>query len=106
MLVTFSCQAYANVTLFGDIGQQLLKIMGYGEKTSGIISAEAVSEVLERLTNAVETDSETSNPASTENNADVSFSDEPVSLANRALPLIELLKAASEEKCNVWWETT
>jgi hypothetical protein len=101
MLITFSCEAYSNVTLFGDVGLQILKMMGYDGKPSGIISADAVPTVLKRLEKAAAPLKE----VSTSNHADTSFSDEPVSLANRALPVIELLKAAAQDKCNVWWES-
>lgn len=103
MLVTFSCQAYANVTFFGDVGHQMLKLMGYPASASGAIPAESVPAVLERLSKASAKEPATANSGKT--NGDTDFSDESISMAKRALPLIELLKAAAEEKCNVWWET-
>jgi hypothetical protein len=29
MLVTFSCPAYASITMFGDVAVRLLKLMGH-----------------------------------------------------------------------------
>ncbi len=104
MLITFSCKAYANVTLFGDVGQQLLKIMGYKAASSGAISADAVPAVLERLQKAMTYEKERVPSKTAQGNKDADFSDETISLAKRALPLIELLKAAAEDQCNVWWE--
>jgi len=102
MLVTFSCQAYANVTFFGDVGQALLKMMGYSPSASGSIPADAVPTVLEHLKSKVATTKESS--ATAQQNSDTDFNDESISLATRALPLLELLKVAAEEKCNVWWK--
>ena len=103
MLITFSCQAYANVTLFGDIGKRLLKMMGYSGN-AGAIPADSLPQVLERLRKAVATE-KGSSTTKVGSNPDTDFGDEPISLANRALPLIELLTAAANDKCNVWWET-
>ncbi len=99
MLVTFSCQAYANVTFFGDVGQSLIKLMGYSPTASGAIPADSIPMALERL-------KKTAAVSGTEmkTNRDSDFGDEAVSLSKRALPLIELLRAAEQEKCNVWWE--
>lgn len=105
MLITFSCQAYANVTFFGEVGQQLLKVMGYNKAASGAIPADSVPAVLERLNQELIKEKVTTSTTGSQTNADTAFSDESISLAKRALPLIELLKAAATDKCNVWWET-
>jgi len=102
MLMTFSCQAYANVTVFGDVGTKLLEMMGCQNAAKGAISADSVPAALERLEEAVEAGKAKQAPKA---NQDAAFGDESVSMASRALPLIELLKSAAQEKCNVWWET-
>ncbi len=104
MLITFSSQAYANVTLFAEAGKKLLKMMGCQETASGAISAESVHSALTCLEKAVLAQKEAATTDASRD-ADADFSDEKVSLAMRALPLIEMLKAAEKEKSNVWWET-
>jgi hypothetical protein len=98
MLVTFRSKNSANITLFGDIAIRLLKIMGHSGTVPGAILAKDVPEALERLQQGIE--KETPAAKAKENNAD----DETVSLAHRALPLIELLSFASKEKNDVMWE--
>ena len=65
----------------------------------GAILAEDIPAALDRLNSAIEADTDISSES--ENKA---WDDQSVSLKNRAMPLIELLKAAAEEHCNVMWE--
>jgi len=98
MLVTFTTEAYADITMFGDVGLAMLKMMGHSATVPGAIRAEDVPAALERLTATVNA----SPSAALTSNKDA---DEPnVSLRNRALPLIELLKAAAKEKTFVSWK--
>jgi hypothetical protein len=98
MLVTFSTKAYADITLFGDIALTLLKMMGHSATIPGAILAADVPAALSRLMVAITVEK---NLEPIENMDE----DEPeVSMANRALPLINLLSAAAKESCNVMWE--
>lgn len=98
MLVTFTTKAYANITLFGDITFAMLKMMGHSATVPGAILAEDVPVALNRLTAAITQDK--ARPPK-ENKGQ----EEPgVSIAHRALPLIQLLTAAAKENCNVMWE--
>src|SRR5512140_2697227 len=98
MLVTFSTDAYADITMFGDVALSMLKMMGHSATVPGAIRAEDVPLALSRLRAAIE--AEKSSPLPTDNNAD-----EPViSVAHRALPLIDLLAAAAKEKSYVTWK--
>ena len=104
MLVTFTSKAYADITMFGDVALSLLKMMGHSGTVPGAILAEDVSAALARLKSAIET--EKAAPArSASHDTRSDDSDEPaVSLAHRALPLIELLAAAAKENCDVMWK--
>ena len=95
MLVTFSCPAYADITLFGDVALRLLKMMGH----SGTVP----SALLARLEAAIETEKQSSK--ATEVPAADNDEEPAISLTHRALPLIELLKAAAKDKCNVMWSS-
>ena len=101
MLVTFTCKAYADITMFGDVALGMLKMMGHSDTVPGAILAEDVPAALERLKRSIETA-----PARKEfRKAEGDDSDEPpVSLAHRALPLIELLTAAARQKADVMWK--
>ena len=86
MLVTFSTDAHADITLFGDIALTFIKMMGHSKTVPGAILATDVPMALE-----------------TENDEDEK--DEPsVSLSHRALPLISLLAAAAEAERDVMWK--
>jgi hypothetical protein len=101
MLVTFQTKAYANITMFGEVAKQLLKLMGHSGTVPSAIGADDVPAALEKLRRAVE-----SLPASEKKAAqDDESSGAPtrVGLAQRAFPLLELLKAAAAEKCPVSW---
>lgn len=97
MLVTFSTSAYSDITMFGDVAVRLVKLMGHSGTVPGAILAEDVETALERLQSAIQAEKEKSEPEDED-------SEPVVSLAHRALPLIELLKAAAKEKCNVMWD--
>lgn len=101
MLVTFSCDAYADITMFGDAAVQLLKLMGHSGTVPGALLAEDVPAALERLKAAIKADKAASVP---ENSVDEENGERTVSLAHRALPLIELLTAAAKARSNVMWD--
>jgi len=98
MLVTFTTQAYADITMFGDVAIAMLKMMGHSGTVPGAIRAEDVPAALGRLTAAV--NAGTSPPPLAAKDAN-----EPVvSTAHRALPLINLLAAAAKDGCGVMWK--
>ena len=98
MLVTFTTDAYADITMFGDVAQALLKMMGHSGTVPSAILAADVPAALSRLTAGIEA-------AKAAPSVDDEDEDEPqVSLSNLALPLINLLTAAAEEGCDVMWK--
>ena|ERR1017187_7507300 len=98
MLVTFTTDAYANISMFGDVALAMLKMMGHSTTVPGAILAADVPVALSRLTAAI--DAEQSSPPVEDKDAD-----EPVvSMSDRGLPLINLLAAAAKAGCNVMWD--
>lgn len=98
MLVTFSSEAYADITMLGDVALALLKMMGHSATVPGAILAPDVGAALSQLRRAI-------NAAEATGTADSQNVDEPaVSMANRAWPLIQLLAAAQKENVNVMWK--
>ncbi len=98
MLVTFTTDAYADITMFGDIALAMLKMMGHSATVPGAILAADVPAAMSKLTAAINTE-KVSAPIEDQD------ADEPVvSMANRALPLIDLLAAAAKADCNVMWK--
>ncbi len=98
MLVTFSTNAYADITMFGDVAVALLKMMGHSGTVPSAILAADVPAALGRLTAGIEAAEEVPS-------VDDGDEDEPrVSLSHRALPLVNLLTAAVEDGCDVMWK--
>ncbi|EPI4954805.1 TPA: DUF1840 domain-containing protein [Vibrio parahaemolyticus] len=106
MLITFRCRSYANVTMFGDIALEMIKMMGHSGTVPGSISAQDVPDALSKLTSALSA----KNAAEENLPTDVDVDEEEeqvepeVSLGRRAFPLIELLKSAIKEECEVMWD--
>ena len=107
MLVTFRTKAYANITMFGDVAKQLLELLGHSGTIPSAIKAEDVPAALARLEAALK-------QRRAEDAADVQNGDRgrddydaprKVTLAQRAVPLLELLRAAAAKKADVMWDT-
>jgi len=98
MLVTFTTDAYADITMFGDVALAMLKMMGHSGTVPSAILATDVPAALSRLTAGIEA-------VKAAPSVDEVDEDEPqVSLSNRALPLINLLTAAVKDGCDVMWK--
>jgi hypothetical protein len=102
MLIKFKSDAYADITMFGDIAKRLLKMMGHSGTVPGAILADDIPSALERLQRALEGSQVEETQVSTDGLAEEV--EEHVSLGNRALPLIELLTAAKTKHRDVMWE--
>ncbi len=104
MLVTFKTDAYSNITMFGDVAVRLLKMMGHSGTIPGAILAEDVPEALQRLKTAIaEQGGQPADTQSDETGQEKEEGEIPVSLGQRAFPLIELLEAAAEQGSDVTW---
>lgn len=107
MLIRFETPAYATITMFGDVAVTLIKLLGHSGAVPSALMAEDVPAALERLKRAVAEhpdamlDPATPNPHKGDHKGDEA---QHVSLAHRALPLIELLEAAARNGENVMWE--
>ena len=97
MLVTFTTDAYADITMFGNDALTMLKMMGHSGTVPSAILAADIPDALKRLTAALATNQ--SDPPTMD--AD---SEPVVSLHNRGLPLINLLTAAVKTNSDVLWK--
>lgn len=96
MPVTFSTEAYADITMLKDDALTLLNMMGHSGTVPSAILSEDIPAALKRLTAAIE--SENTLPL-------VEDEDEPaVSITTRAQPLINLLIAAAQANADVMWK--
>ncbi len=98
MLVTFTTNAYADITMFGNVALSMLKMMGQSGTVPSAILAADVPAALSRLRAAVDAEE---SPLPVESKGD----DEPtVSISHRAMPLIDLLAAAAKSGADVMWK--
>ncbi|SDH14345.1 protein of unknown function [Vibrio xiamenensis] len=104
MLITFRCRSYSSVTMFGDIALHLIKMMGHSGTIPGSIGSQDVPQALAKLqlTLAQHTAAETA--SQTDDSNDEEQTEPNVGLSRRAYPLLELLKAAIKDECEVMWE--
>ena len=91
--------------MFGDVAIKLLKCMGHSGTVPSAILAEDIPEAVEKLRSTLrEIAVETANESSSSTRSDGDSAEKPpVSLEQRAFPLIELLQAAAEAGAPVTW---
>ena len=99
MLVKFRTDA-GNITMFGDVGVTMLKMMGQSGTLPGALLAKDVPAALERLKRSAAVAPQ---PAAPDKEPD-DDKEPPVSLKQRAFPLVELLTRCVEKNCDVIWE--
>jgi uncharacterized protein DUF1840 len=110
MLVTFQTKAHANITMFGDVAVALLKLAGMSGTVPTAILARDVPKVLSTLESGLRK----ALPESADGvggGARNASNDDPdatpvVPLGHRALPLIELLRAANRQGTDVMISAT
>ena len=99
MLVTFHSKAYADITMFGEVAVNLLKMMGLSGVVPSAIRPEDIPQALERLKSALRKADQTVAPEQGEGD------ETPlIALSQRAIPLIKLLEASVEADCHVMWD--
>jgi len=107
MLVTFTTNAYSDITMFGTAAVALLKLMGQSGNVPGAIMAEEVPAALARLNGELQRISAEQpvpdHSNASDDNADDDDKEAAIGLDKRAGPLVELLEAAIAAKDNVLW---
>ena len=99
MLVTFKSSAFANITMFGDVGKKMLELMDFGSSVPGAIRAEDVPTALDNLQAGLSRIPEQAEPG-----FDPEDGQPVVTLHMRAVPLVQMLEAAVAEETYVSWE--
>lgn len=105
MLVTFHSKAWSNITMFGDVAVTLLKMAGHSGTVPSALLAGDIPSALARLKQKLaaagpeEEEKQSARPG-----GDDADTPPAVGLRMRAHPLIQLLSAAAQQKCDVTWE--
>jgi hypothetical protein len=101
MIVRFDSQA-GGFSTFGDIAVTLLKMMGHSGTVPGALLARDIPPALERLKAAVAAAPELRPEQGS--SPDPGDKEPPVSIRQRAFPLVELLERAIQKRCDVLWD--
>jgi hypothetical protein len=99
-LVTFRSRAASAIIMYAETAQRLLDIIGKPMAERGVITSEQVEEALARLLEAVEREKAAGVPA---REGDAPGDERPISLRQRAFPLVEMLRAARKRRVDVTW---
>jgi arylsulfatase A-like enzyme len=100
MLIRFDSKA-GGFSTFGDVAVTLLKMMGHSGPVPGAILAKDIPPALDKLRSAVAAAPEPPVEQGSGKHAD---KEPPVSIRQRAFPLIELLERAARDGCDVLWD--
>ena len=103
MLVTFKSRSSGDIVMFGDVATQLLKLMGQSGDVPGAVAEGDVQNALAALEAGLAARPDTGSQPSA-GDIDEDDGSAPVSLQTRALPLIDMLKAADADNVAVMWE--
>ncbi len=107
MLVRFHSKAAAGVTMFGEVAVALLRMMGMSGVIPGAVKAADVPGALRRLKESLASAGDEPAPQRELPHRGEDEQDKEsrhVSVRTRAFPLVELLEAAAEQRCDVVWE--
>ena len=109
-LVVFRSKAAAEIYMFAEAARRLLQIVGKtADSERGVIRAEEVGDALDRLTAAVEQEKAQLRDEQARREVDERTGNAhtervlPVTLGQRAFPLIEMLRAAQRKRVDVTW---
>lgn len=95
-MITFTSDAYENISYFNDVAKQLLQAMGHSGAIPGALKTDEIPSALSQLQKNAATGAIPAAGAGDE--------EEPeISLNKRAIPLINMLQAAINKKADVLW---
>lgn len=98
MLVTFHSKVWGDITMFGDVAIELLKMMGHSGTVPSAIVSKDIPAALEQLQHRL-------GVAVPEGRVNEDEDSEPnVDLRKRAYPLVQMLRASAREGADVLWE--
>ena len=108
MLITFKSKAAGDVLMFGDVAQQLLGVIGKPADGQGIVTVEQLPAAIARLRQAVAQSKAQARPRDEETGSERTPPGGErivVSLAQRAVPLLELFEHSLKAKTPVTWSS-
>lgn len=98
MLITFRCKASPNLMMLDDLATRLLHIIGRELERPGILTVEQLPQALQKLEHAVMVEP---HPQTTLHEEEHEL---PLSLRQRAFPLLSMLRDAVKKGEPITWE--
>jgi hypothetical protein len=103
MLYEFKSKAAGSVVMTGPVAERLLAIVGKEPGRKGIFTVEQMPSAIEALQAAIEREKSEGSPPEAEGEDSRRDAAAAVTLAQRAWPLMELLRAAQRAEQVVTW---
>ena len=100
MHYVFRSRADADLLMMGPVGDHLLRIIGREPSERGIIEAAALPAAIQAIEAAVAADRR---ERGGDDEAEEDLREPRVGLAQRAWPMLEMMKRASAEKADIVW---
>ena len=100
MLYVFRSQADADLIMLEPVGNQLLRILGREPAPRGIIEAAALPAAIQAIEAAVAAERRQHGK---EDEAEEDLKELRVGLAQRAWPMLEMMKRALAERADIVW---
>jgi hypothetical protein len=102
-MITFQSDASGDVMMFDDIAHRMMELMGKDKSGRGVITVEQMPECIARLKAAIAEDRARARGGKQGEEEEESGVAARVSLAQRALPLVELLERSLAREKPVLW---
>jgi hypothetical protein len=108
MIITFRSPASSDVIMFGDVAHRMMRLMGKDPEPKGIVTVEQLPEAIALLKAAIAADKIEHAGKQDEDLPQFEVSESGVKrpyvgLAQRAIPLLELLEWSLKERKPVVW---
>jgi hypothetical protein len=104
MLIEFKSKGSASVLMFGDVAKSLIRMMGHTGTIPSSIAAPDVANALEKLRAALAVENQASEAVTQSDDEIDDQAPAPVSLAKRAVPLVQMLDKAAKQGDFVSWD--
>jgi rubrerythrin len=109
-LVVFRSKAAGEIFMFAETARRILSILGKEDAPRGVISADQLAEAISRLTAAIDEEKaqlkrarEAAEQAERRGEPAAEDAARAITLAQRAHPLLEMLRAAQKKRVDVTW---
>lgn len=109
-LVVFRSKAAGEIFMFAETARRIFAILGKDETPRGVISVDQIPDALARLSAAIEQEKAqlqearaAAEEADRRGEPGAEGAAQPITLAQRAYPLVEMLQAALKKRVDVTW---